>query len=306
MIEIDLAIVGAGVAGLSAARAAAGEGVKTLVIERLGAGGQVMNIERIENFPAFPEGVAGYELGPMLQMEAEEAGAQFLLDRVEGIDCGADGRHILCCEAETVCARAVIVAAGSRLKPLGVAREDALAGRGVSHCASCDGPMFRGQTVCVVGGGDSAFQEAVVLASHAARVLLVFREPQPHAQPYLQAAVAALPNIDIVAGAEVSGIAGDDGVRGVVFRRGAAPPEEVPVHGVFVYAGLIPETAFLGDAVKRDAAGRIETGADHETSHAGVFAAGDIRSGARYRLEDVAQEGRAAARAACRYLETNG
>lgn len=305
MIETDLAIVGAGIAGLSAARSAAARGVRPLVIERLGAGGQVMNIERIDNLPAYPGGVAGYELGPMLQMEAEEAGVQFLLDRVDRIETAATGRHLLRCESEAVSARAVIIAAGSRLKPLGIEREEALAGRGVSHCASCDGPMFRGQAVCVVGGGDSAYQEAAVLASHAAHVLLVFREPQPHAQPYLQEAVAALPNIEVMSGADLTAITGDDGVRGVVIRRGDAVPYEVPVHGVFAYAGLLPQTRFLGDAVQLDAGGRIETASGHQTSRAGIFAAGDVRAGMQYLLDAAAQDGEQAAQAACRYLETH-
>lgn len=246
--EVDLAIVGAGVAGLTAAAVAAQHGLQVLVIERMGAGGQVMNVEQVANYPGFPQGVSGFELGPLLQEQAEAAGAQFLLDTVEGIDPVLGGRHLVRCTGETVAARAVLVAAGSARRHLGVPGEDKLEGRGVSHCASCDGPLFRGQPVCVAGGGDSAFGEALVLAGHASRVTIVFREEQPHAQRYLVRAVAAMPNVELVRRCEILEITGDDsGVTRVRLQvagesTGALPP----VRGVFVYAGLDPHTGFLG------------------------------------------------------------
>ena len=169
MRETDLVIVGAGVAGLTAAAEAARRGLDVLVIERMGAGGQVMNVERVDNMPGFPQGVSGFDLGPLLQEQAEAAGAQFTLDTVEALEPGAEGRHVLRCAGETIAARAVLLACGSARRKLGVPGEEELEGHGVSHCASCDGPLFRGQAVAVVGGGDSAFGEAHVLASHASQ-----------------------------------------------------------------------------------------------------------------------------------------
>jgi thioredoxin reductase (NADPH) len=300
MREVDLAIVGAGVAGLTAATVAAQHGLKVLVIERMGAGGQVMNVETIHNMPGFPQGVSGFELGPLLQEQAEAAGAEFMLDTVLRIESST--RHLLRCESESVSARAVLVTAGSTRRKLDVPGEE-LEGRGVSHCASCDGPMFRSQPVCVVGGGDSAFGEAAILATHASRVTLVFREPQPHAQKLLVDAVAGLPNVQLIADSEVQAITGDDGVTGVRLLHGDGQTLELPAQGVFVYAGLQPASAFLGGAVKLDAAGRILTDAHYCSSVPGLYAAGDIRAGAAWLLASAAGDGAAAAAAASHHLK---
>jgi thioredoxin reductase (NADPH) len=301
--EVDLAIVGAGVAGLTAATVAAQHGLQVLVIERVGAGGQVMSVEQVANYPGFPQGVSGFELGPLLQEQAEAAGAQFQLDTVEGIDPVPGGRHILRCTGVTVAARAVLVAAGSTRRRLGVPGEDQLEGRGVSHCASCDAPLFRGQPVCVVGGGDSAFGEAVVLAGHASRVSIVFREEQPHAQRYLVQAAATVPNIELVPRCNILEIVGDDsGVSAARLQVAGEPARVLPVRGVFVYAGLAPDTGFLGGALQLDAAGRIETDAALRASVPGIFAAGDIRAGSPYLLAAACGDGAMAAASAFRYL----
>lgn len=301
MRETDLAIIGAGVAGLAAAAQAARDGLQVLVIERMGAGGQVMNVERIDNMPGFAQGISGFELGPELQERAEAAGAEFMLGTVQRLS--ADGaRHILHCEGEDVAASAVLVATGSQRRKLGVAGEQALEGRGVSHCASCDGPLFRGLNVCVVGGGDSAFGEARVLAGHAAGVTVVFREDRPHALPELVAQASAQPNVQVLAGVEVVAITGDATVTGVELRDAAGATRQLPADGVFVYAGLQADTGFLDGTVPLDAQARIVTDASFGTSVPGIFAAGDVRSGAAYLLSAAAEEGSAAARSAHRYL----
>ncbi|MCG2594360.1 NAD(P)/FAD-dependent oxidoreductase [Ramlibacter sp. XY19] len=299
-LNTDIAIIGAGAAGLSAAAAAAAQGLQVLVIERMGAGGQVMNVENIANWPGQPDGISGFELGPLLQEQAEEAGAQFLLDTVLSVTA-ADGGVRLQCEGETVQARALIVAAGSARRKLEVPGEEQLEGRGVSHCASCDGPLFRGQAVCVVGGGDSAFGEAAVLATHAAHVTLVFREAQPHAQAYLQAALQGLPHVTLLPGAEVLAIEGTPNVSALRVRVNGEE-RGIPCEGVFVYAGLRADSGFLAGTVARDEEGRIRTDDQFRTSLPGVFAAGDIRSGAGRLLADAARDGIAAAQRAARHL----
>lgn len=302
MRETDLAIIGAGVAGLTAATVAAQHGLDVLVIERMGAGGQVMNVEKVRNMPGFPEGVSGFELGPLLQEQAEAAGAQFTLDSVQALELGTGGRHVLRCAGEAIAARAVLVAAGSVRRRMGVLGEERLEGRGVSHCASCDGPLFRGQPVCVVGGGDSAFGEAAVLAGLASHVYVVFREARPPAQRALVEAVAGLPNVELIASAQVTAITGDQGVTGVALRNVDGAERQLAVEGVFVYAGLAPDSGFLGSSLKLDASGRVQTDDSLRTPVPGIFAAGDIRAGAAYFLAAAAGEGAQAALSAFRYL----
>jgi thioredoxin reductase (NADPH) len=307
MREVELAIVGAGVAGLVAAQAAARSGIGVLVIERMGAGGQVMSVERIDGMPGFEDGISGFELGPELQERAESAGAEFALDTVLALAPGAgpEGRHVLQCEGDTFAARAVLLAAGSSIRKLGVPGEGELEGRGVSHCASCDGPLLRGQDVVVVGGGDSAFGEARVLAVFARQVTVVFPDVQPHAQVALIEDVARLANVVIKPGVRVTKIIGSDaGVEGVRFADALTPALSqrereqdgvLAVQGLFAYPGLVANTDFIAEVLDRDAASRIVTDSALRTSVPGVFAAGDIRSGCDWRLAAAVRDGEAAA-----------
>jgi thioredoxin reductase (NADPH) len=302
MRDFDLIVVGAGVAGLTAAMFAGRYGLKVAVIEQLGAGGQIINAERIENFPGFPQGLGGHELGPLLHEQAEAAGAEFVLDTVTALE--ASGEHrIVRGASESLRAPAVIIAAGSALRSLGVAGEEKLRGRGVSHCASCDGALFAGQPVCVIGGGDSALDEALVLAEHASGVTVVHRGERLDAQQALQSKAAASGRIEIVLNTAVEEIVGEDAVAGVRMRDlavGAARLQEVK--GVFVYVGLEPNTAFLRGVLELDAAGHVATDIEMRTSLAGVFAAGDIRKHSVAQLAAAAGDGATAAIAAFRYL----
>lgn len=303
MRETDLAIIGAGTAGLTAALTAAQQGLDVLVIERMGAGGQVMNVERIANYPGFPQGISGFDLGPLLQEQAEAAGAEFMLDEVQAIEPRANGRFVLRCGGEEISARAVLVATGSARRRLDVPGEHAFEGRGVSHCASCDGPLFRGEDLCVVGGGDSAFSEAAVLAAHARAVTLVFREERPRAQHYLVEALAAMPNVTLLPRSTVAEILGEQGVCGVRLTTAGDASRVLAVQGVFVYAGLVADSAFPGPLLGRDPEGRIATDAHMRTGVPGIFAAGDIRAGSSFLLATAAAEGATAALAVHRYLE---
>src|SRR5579859_2870425 len=174
MDEYELLIVGAGLAGLTAALYGARFGLRTAVVEHLAPGGQVLNVEKIENFPGFPQGIAGFDLGPMVQEQAEAAGAQFSMDTATALEVVGD-RRVLHCDGADLAGKAIIVAAGSALRSLGIPGEAELLGKGVSHCASCDAPFFVGKDVCVVGGGDSALDEAAVLAASVSRVIVVHR-----------------------------------------------------------------------------------------------------------------------------------
>jgi thioredoxin reductase (NADPH) len=303
MRDFDLVVIGAGVAGLTAAMHAGRYGISVAVVERMGVGGQIAPAERIENFPGFPQGVSGAELGPLLHEQAEAASAEFVLDTVEGLAIDGE-RHLVQCAGETLRTRAVVVAAGSTLRALGIPGEEKFAGRGVSHCASCDGHFFAKQDVCVIGGGDSACDEALVLTEHAARVTIVHRGDSLGAQKVLADRAASNARIDIVLGKTVEAILGEDRVSAVRLRDTASGAmEERATKGVFIYVGVEPNTAFLRSIVALDPAGHIQTDIMMQTSIPGIFAAGDIRAHSVAQLASAAGDGATAALAAVRYLK---
>ncbi len=304
MQDCDVAVIGAGVAGLTAALHTARYGLKTVVVDQSGVGGQIINAEKIENFPGFPQGISGIELGPALQEQAEAAGTEFMLDTAERVE--VDGAHrIVHCASEALRARAVIVAAGSALRPLGIPGEERLKGMGVSHCASCDGPLFRGQAVCVIGGGDSALDEALTLAPHASRVTIVHRGEALSAQQALQTRLAETKYIEVLLNAAVDEIEGGNAVTGLKLKdTKTGEVRTLETRGVFVFVGLEPNTAFLRGTVKLDAAGHIDTDMLMRTSADGIFAAGDIRSHSVAQLASVAGDGATAAVSAFRYVKS--
>jgi thioredoxin reductase (NADPH) len=302
MQDFDLVVIGAGVAGLTAATFAARHGLEVVLVERMGAGGQIANAESIENFPGFPRGVAGHELGPLLHEQAEAAGAAFALDTVAGIEL-AGAHRIVRGEADAWRARAVIIAAGSAPRPLGIPGEAQFRGRGVSHCASCDGPLLAGQEVCVIGGGDSALDEALVLARHAARVTVFHRGARLAAQQTLVKRAAATPGIELALETSVTEILGENAVSAMRLRAAGTGASRVQnVRGVFIQVGLLPNTAFLRGLLRLDSTGRIETDTMMRTSVEGIFAAGDIRKDSVAQLAAASGDGATAAIAAVRYL----
>jgi thioredoxin reductase (NADPH) len=301
MRDFDLIVVGAGIAGTTAAMFGGRLGLRVAVVEQMGPGGQIINATRIDNMPGFPQGVAGIELGPLLHEQADAAGAEFILDTV--VSLAVDGRQrLLTCATETLRAPALIIAAGSTLRNLGVPGEAAFLGRGVSHCASCDGPFFRGKRVCVVGGGDAAIDEALVLAEFAARVVVVHRGPAIAAQHALIERANAIDTIETVLSTSVEEIVGDGAVSGVRLRDIGNGVRHEPFDGVFIFVGLEPNTAFLGGLLALDVAGHITTDLMMRSSLEGVFAAGDIRAHSVRLLAAAGGDGATAAVAAHRYL----
>jgi thioredoxin reductase (NADPH) len=302
MRDTDLIVIGAGVAGLTAAMFAGRYGLKVAVVEQLGAGGQIINAERIDNLPGFPDGIAGHELGPLLHQQAEAAGAEFVLDGVERLEASGVDR-IVHGASETLRAPAIIIAAGSALRPLGVPGEEKFIGKGVSHCASCDGALFAGLDVCVIGGGDSALDEALVLTEHASGVKLFHRGPHLDAQQVLRERVTATGKIEVALDTIVEEIVGEDTVAGVRLHNAKTGRTRLEAcRGVFVYVGLEPNTAFVRGVLALDPAGHIGTDINMRTSLAGVFAAGDIRANSVAQLAAAAGDGATAAIAAFRYV----
>ncbi len=295
MDEFDLVIVGAGVAGLTAAMFAGRHGLRVAVVDQMGSGGQIINAEKIENLPGFPEGLPGFELGPLLQEQAEAAGAEFVLDAVESLELD-DATTIVHCSEDSLRTSSLIIAAGSTIRHLGVPGEERFTGKGVSHCATCDGPFFVGQTVGVVGGGDSALDEALVLAEHAEKVLVFHRGAELDAQRYLVERVEAAANIEVLLETVVDEVCGEDSVTGVrLHGTGDGNARIEPLQGIFIYVGLEPSTAFLAEVLRLDPTGHIETDIMMQTSVPGIFAAGDIRARSVALLAAAAGDGATAA-----------
>ncbi|HLS50270.1 MAG TPA: FAD-dependent oxidoreductase [Actinomycetaceae bacterium] len=305
MSTYDIAIIGAGMAGLTAAKAGAAGGAKVIVLDGLGVGGQVSTVEGITNAPGFDEPVAGFELGVTLMAEGEAAGAEFMLGEAEGIEPADDGFAIASSEG-TLHARAIILAAGSARRELGIPGEAEFAGRGVSRCASCDGPFFQGKRLVVVGGGDSAFDEARVLADVAGEVLIVHDEAAPTAREEIVAELRDHPRVTLRPRATLAAIEGADAVSGVRLRDlDSGEESELAADGVFVYIGLDPHTSWLGDLVELSDTGHVVADERCRTSRPGVLVAGDIRQGSAAMLDEAARDGTVAAQEARTYLASS-
>ncbi|MDA0241573.1 MAG: FAD-dependent oxidoreductase [Proteobacteria bacterium] len=293
----DIIVAGSGIAGLCAGLAAARLGRSTLVLAGDTLGGHLLSIEKIDGYPGFPEGVPGYDLCPIAQEQAVEAGAEITMGELTGLEPDPDG-WTLTADTGSYSARTVILAMGTSLKFLGVPGEAEMQGKGVSQCASCDAPLLRDKPVVVIGGGDSAMQEALTLAGAASSVVMLVRGDTLSGQASYREQVTAHSKIDIKFGTEIAEIAGPDAVSGVKLSDGS----EIEAEGVFIFVGLAANSGNLNGSVELTENGYITTDAALRTSAKGVFAAGTIRAGAPARAAAAAGDGTAAALAADRYL----
>ncbi len=303
MANYDVIVIGSGLAGLTAGLFAARHGLATLVMESNIPGGHLISIEKIEDFPGFPDGIPGYDLCPNLQRQAADHGAQF--QRAEVLRLEAQERFwSVVTEEETHRAKAVIVATGSTLKHLGVPGEEKLMGRGVSRCASCDGPLYNGQTVGVVGGGDSALQEALTLTNYAERVLLFHNGENFSAQQTYLQRVLETTKITPRYRTVVEDVLGDEVVTAVRVRDLATGEiSHVDLAGLFVYVGLQPNTMILQQLVKLSDTGHVPTDVSMQTARDGLYAVGDIRQDSAAQAITSAGDGATAAVAAYRYMK---
>ena len=303
--DFDVVVVGGGVAGLTAGTYAARYGLETAVIETLIFGNQIINVERIENFPGFPKGISGAELAPLMMEQATDAGATGQMAEVTGVTLDEPYKLVNTTDGN-IKTKALIVAAGSSLKKLGIPGESELYGSGVSHCATCDGPMFSGETVGVVGGGDSAADEALTLTDYVDSVVMFHRGDKSHAQKALRERVLTNNKIDIVFNTVVESILGKDMVKGVGVRNVVSNlVDKVDLAGLFIYVGLEPNSDFLRGLVKLDNGGHIPVDLWMETEIPGIYAAGDIRQHSASQLASAAGDGATAAIAAYRYINSN-
>jgi thioredoxin reductase (NADPH) len=302
--EFEIVVVGGGIAGLTAGLTSARLGRSTLVVTGDTLGGHLLSIEKVEGYPGFPDGVPGYDLCPMAQEQAAAAGAELAMGAATALEARGDAWHIRCADGDYG-ARAVIVATGTTLKALGVPGEERLKGKGVSHCASCDAPLLRNRRVVVAGGGDSALQEALTLAEHVAAVTIVHHGAALTAQESFRARAETHPKIELRAASEIVEILGADGVTGARIRTSGEGAEELEAAGVFVYIGLAPCTALVGDGVSLSSTGHVSTDPMLRTNRRGLFAAGTVRAGGAGRAVAAAGEGARAALAADEVLRTS-
>ena len=298
--DFEVIVAGAGIAGLTAALTAARLGRKTMVLSGEMLGGQLLSIQTVDGYPGFPEGIPGYDLCPIAQEQAQSAGAEFSQTRIAGLTPDGDGWKVAT-GAGTLTTRAVIVATGAALKHLGVPGEEEFTGKGVSHCATCDGPFLKNKVAAVVGGGDSALQEALTLAQFAAKTIIVNRAAALTGQAGYRHLVAENPTIQVRNGATVQEILGNGSVTAVRIAKDGET-SDIKVDGVFVYIGLKPEAGFIEAILTLGADGAIPTDGAMRTTLKGVCAAGTVRVAAAGRAAASAGDGSTAAISVDRYL----
>jgi thioredoxin reductase (NADPH) len=304
----DVVIIGGGPAGLAAAIYAAREGIDAVVVDAGALGGQAGISARIDNYPGFPDGISGAELTDRFVDQARRYDVE-LLSAVSVVAVERDGEQLVTSlsSGQPITSHAAIVTTGSTYRRLDVPGEDDLIGAGVHFCATCDGPFYKGaDEVVVIGGGNSALEEGLHLSEFARRVRVLARSDLS-ASSVLQERVRSDPQFVIHTGVDIVELEGNDGrFSGVVVRdRDNGETRRFPAAAAFVFIGLRPNNAFLGDAVERDTGGFLVTGATMETSMPGVFAAGDVRSGSTKQVGSAVGEGIAALLMTRRHLEAH-
>ena len=302
MTGYDVVVVGGGIAGTTAGLFSARRGDSTVVVSGGLPGGQLLNITSIEDFPGFPTPVSGFELGPGAQQQASSAGAEFSPGNVQAINRHGTEWEVVG-ETGTVVARSVIIASGSGPLKLGVEGEERLAGKGISECASCDGPLFSGGRIGVVGGGDSALQESLELINFSPNIHIFHRGTEFSGQESYRQRVEESDQIQVSFNTVIEEILGEEKLEGVrVCDVESGDSREVELDGLFVYVGSHPHTEFLPPDLKLDDVGRIPTDIWMRTELPGLLAAGDVRSDSASQAVTAAGDGATAALAAHHYL----
>jgi len=298
----QVVIIGGGPAGLTAGLYSARSRFNTLLIEKGIIGGQITNAERVENYPGFPEGIQGIRLGQLIHEQATGYGLEILSAEVIGAVPSARHNLVSTGEGDFTC-ESIIIASGAQYRRLGVPGEDEFVGRGVSYCATCDGPLFKGKTVAIVGGGDAAVTEALYLSKFATSVKVIHRRSELRASKVVQERALAEPKIDFVWDSVVTRIEGDKAVEQLVLKSTKDDRISVlEVGGVFVAVGSEPNSAQWRGLLPLDEGGYIITNELMETSLPGIFAAGDVRHNSARQVITAAGDGATAAVSAARFL----
>jgi thioredoxin reductase (NADPH) len=299
----DIVIIGGGPAGLTAGLYTARARLNVVLLERLAPGGQVLNTDWVENYPGFPDGISGFELVERMKTQVENFDLSIQLEEVMGLELSPEKKIVITNKGRLE-AKALIIATGATPKKLGIEGEELLTGKGVSYCATCDGPFYKDQDVAVIGGGDTALEEAIFLTRFASTIHLAHRRDELRAVKLLQDRAMAQEKIKFIWDTIPLKILGESGVEGIELKNvktGAISRKEV--QGVFIFIGTQPNADLINGIVKQDENGFIVSDEKMETSVPGVFAAGDIRSKPWRQISTAVGEGATASFYAERYLE---
>lgn len=296
----DLVIIGAGPAGLTAGLYAGRYRLNTIILEKVYPGGRILMTETIENFPGFVGGVSTKDLMSRLEEQVKELGVAVELTEVLELNCKS---KTVKCEHKTYQAKAVIIATGGSPRKLGVPGEDGLLGKGVSYCATCDGPLYKDKRVVVIGGGNAAIEEALYLTRFAKSVNVLHRRDELRATKILQEKLKENKKINLILNSTITEISGTSRVEAIKIKNKENNQEEVlPCDGIFIYVGNEPNIAFIKNQFKTDEGGFLVTNEELSTSEEGIFACGDCRKKSLYQVITACSEGAIAADSAQRYL----
>ncbi|WP_405319355.1 thioredoxin-disulfide reductase [Frisingicoccus sp.] len=300
----DIVIIGAGTAGLSAAIYGVRAGKKVLVLEGANYGGQIINSPEVENYPGIAK-ISGFEFATSLYEQAENLGAEMDFARVLRIEkTGTD--FIVYTEDREIPCHSVILATGAKNRPLGVEKEEQMVGAGVSYCATCDGAFFRGQKAVVVGGGNTALEDAEFLSNFCEKVYVIHRRDTFRGEQWLVDNLSKKENVEFVMDSVVTDIIGENSVEGVLVKNvQTGETTELEVKGLFVAIGQMPDNKPFESVIELDAGGYIKAQEDCQTSCEGIFAAGDCRTKGVRQLATAAADGAVAGLAACEYVNKN-
>ena len=300
--DYDLVIIGAGPAGLTAGIYAARAKMNVLLLEKAVPGGQVLITDWIENYPGFPEGISGYDLSEKMKVQAEQLDLNIQTAEVHSLELSGDVKTIHLKES-TITTKTLIIASGASPKQLGIG-EDKFFGKGVSFCATCDGPFYKDKTVVAVGGGDTAVQESIFLTKFAKKVYLVHRRDELRAAKILQERAFENDKIEMVWDTVATGIEGFFGVEGVQVKNVKTGEASVlKADGCFIWVGILPNADFLSSDIETDEYGFIKTNVNMQTSVPGVFAAGDVRETPLRQIATAVGDAAIAAVSAEHYIE---
>ncbi len=300
----DFTIIGAGAAGLAAAQYGARANMKTLVIEEMAPGGQALLIDTLENYPGIVEPINGYDFSERMRAQAERFGSAFLEASVSKVR-KENGRFVIETSNGPIESLTVLVATGAKHRHLGIPGEEEFIGKGVSYCATCDGPFFKGKRMLVVGGGDAACDEATYLSKLSEKIVMIHRRDRFRAQKALAQRVLSNPSIEVRFNTIAKEIRGDTKLRSIVLEHVETHEVvEEPFDAVFVFIGSSPQTSFLSDmGLQMDEAGYILTDCGMQSSIPGLFAAGDVRATPFRQLITAAADGAIAAHSAANYID---
>lgn len=299
----DTVIIGGGPAGFTAAMYAARAGLDTLVLEKMSIGGQMALTSQIDNYPGFPQGIDGFELGMQMRQGAEKAGAEIRFAEVLSLELKGSPKNVET-DSGTLQARTVILATGASPRLLGLSREQELTGRGISYCAHCDGMFYRGKTVAVVGGGNSAVAEALHLARICKNVILIHRRDTLRATKTYHEQLEKTENLQILWNSRVIALHGQDRLTGItVDNPVSGERRELALDGLFVSVGRQPATELAAGQLTLDEGGYVMAGEDTLTNIPGVFAAGDVRTKHLRQIVTAVADGAQAAAAAEEFLK---